>query len=113
MSVALAELPDLVVLDIAMPTADGRRHLASPEADDARAGSPSSSTRAQQPGRQDFRVRFFGADDYFDKLYDLTLLFRARPTTSRGQGRAPTSSDESPRWPTPTVTRGPLRAVAR
>jgi DNA-binding response OmpR family regulator len=76
MSVALAELPDLVVLDIAMPTADGRDILQALKRDDRTAGIP-VFIHTSRSG-QDDRISAFdlGADDYFDKLYDLTLLFR-------------------------------------
>jgi DNA-binding response OmpR family regulator len=76
METALAERPDLILLDMSMPSADGRDILSSLKRDDRTSWIPVfiHSGSATDDER---RVAFdLGADDYFEKGYDTTMLFR-------------------------------------
>src|SRR5262249_17505909 len=76
MEVALTEHPALILLDIKMPTVDGRDVLHWLKQDERTAGIP-VFIHSSRNSYEDRMVAFeLGADDYFDKSYDHTLLFR-------------------------------------
>lgn len=74
--VALSAHPDLILLDIHMPTADGRDILRALKGDERTAGIPVFVHSGSNAHEDRLRALELGADDYFEKGYDLTLLFR-------------------------------------
>jgi DNA-binding response OmpR family regulator len=73
---AVSEGPDLILLDMRMPSADGRDILSSLKRDERTAGIPVFIYSGNYT-EDDRRVAFdLGADDFFEKGYDLVLLFR-------------------------------------
>jgi DNA-binding response OmpR family regulator len=73
---ALSKAPDLILLDIHITTADGRDILRALKGNETTATIPvfiHSGCRAQEDRLAALEL---GADDYFEKGYDLTLLFR-------------------------------------
>lgn len=87
--VAAAELPDLILLDVAMPKLDGRdvlRHLRS----NARTTRIPVVVISASGGDQNMRDQLveLGADDVFEKPVDLQIAFNK---VERLVGRCPTA----------------------
>src|SRR5512138_648179 len=74
--VATAELPDLVLLDVAMPKLDGRDVLRQLKASDRTRGIPVLVVTASG-GEQSLRTMLveLGADDVLEKPVDLPIAF--------------------------------------
>jgi two-component system response regulator MtrA len=73
---ALLERPDLILLDVKMPNADGRDILAALKGDDRTSYIP-VFMHSGCATLEDRQVAFaLGADDFFEKGYDPTLLAR-------------------------------------
>jgi DNA-binding response OmpR family regulator len=75
MNIALSERPDLIVLDIRMPTVDGRDILKELKRDERTAMIPVfiySGIATEGDRENAFEL---GADGYFEKGQDLSLLF--------------------------------------
>ena len=73
---ALSMRPDLILLDIHMPTADGRDVLRTLKGDERTATIPVFIHSGCSEHKDRLSALELGADDYFEKGYDLTLLFR-------------------------------------
>lgn len=85
LSAALAELPDLIVLDVAMPALDGRDVLAQLKADPRTAAIPVLvvSALAADQHMRDLLVEL-GASDVMEKPVDLAIAFNKAERLVRG-----------------------------
>ena len=76
LEMAAAELPDVIVLDIEFPDADGRDILTALKADDRTAHIPVIVWSGRQKNASDSRISLeLGAEDYVEKN-DAQLLLR-------------------------------------
>jgi len=73
---ALSRQPDLILLDIHMPTADGRDILRALKDNERTATIPVFIHSRRSEHKNRLSALELGADEYFEKGYDLTLLFR-------------------------------------
>jgi len=70
------EEPDAILLDVNMPAADGRDILQSLKTNPRTAGIPVFIHSARGSHHDRLQALELGADDYFDKPFDLVILFR-------------------------------------
>lgn len=87
--VAAAEVPDLVMLDVAMPKLDGRDVLRELKASDRTRGIPVLVVTASG-GEQNLRTMLveLGADDVLEKPVDLPIAFNKAERIAARNARA-------------------------
>jgi DNA-binding response OmpR family regulator len=77
-STAAAERPDLIILDLTFPDADGRQILKELKADPEVAHTPVVIWSGYDPGPNRAVFLTLGADDYIEKSDPFTLLAKLR-----------------------------------
>lgn len=98
---AAQERPDLIILDLTFPDADGRQILKDLKADSEVARTPVVIWSGYDPGPNRAVFLALGADDYIEKSDPLTLLAKLRRFFLResgpGLGRTLPPIDRVPR----------------
>jgi DNA-binding response OmpR family regulator len=96
-STALAERPDLIILDLTFPDADGRQILKHLKADSRTSRTPVVIWSGYDPGANRAVFLALGAEDYVEKSDPFTLLAKLRRVLFRESmprlARAGSSSD--------------------
>jgi DNA-binding response OmpR family regulator len=82
-----SERPDLVLLDINMPSGDGRDILKTLKQNPDTAKIPVAIHSARSSHHDRILTLELGAEDYFEKPFDLTLLFRRVISTIEKAGQ--------------------------
>ena len=86
---AVAERPDLIILDLTFPDADGREILKELKADPATSGTPVVIWSGYDPGPNRPIFLGLGADDYIEKSDALTLLAKIKRVFLRESAPGP------------------------
>jgi DNA-binding response OmpR family regulator len=93
----VTERPDLVILDLTFPDADGREILKQLKADSASRRTPVVIWSGYDPGPNRPIFLAMGADDYIEKSDPFTLLAKVKRVllreSARGLARAGASTD--------------------